>query len=736
MSSDCYLRIAISSPLRQHFDYLPPRNCDIGSLTAGIRVEVPFGRRQETGILLSISNHTDVPKDKLRHATRVLDDTPMLDGEILSLLQWASQYYQHAIGEVMFSALPVLLRQGATAEARSVTFWQLTDSGIKSDPASLARAPKQVALLQHLQDTERHELTADDFNAQHENWRSPIKRLVEKGLVTTHERRGLLAAETDSDQAPALNDAQQAAINAVCESKPGFTSWLLDGVTGSGKTEVYLGIIEHILASGLQALVLVPEISLTPQTLQRFRKRFSVPLVMLHSGLSQRERLDAWLAAKSGEARIIIGTRSALFTPLAQPGVIIIDEEHDASFKQHEGFRYHARDLAVLRAQRLGIPIVLGSATPSLESLANVEQGRYRELRLNQRINSAELPPIQTIDLRAQPLDEGLSRSLLETIAIHLERNDQVLLFLNRRGYAPTLCCHDCGWIADCPRCDARLTLHAASQRLRCHHCSTDQSLPPHCPECGSTALRALGQGTERIEQALQQDFPDTDILRIDRDTTRRKGAMQAMLDSIHRGGGKILLGTQMLAKGHDFPNVTLVAILDADQGLFGADFRASETMAQLITQVAGRAGRAEKPGHVLVQTYHPEHPLLQSLLQHGYPAFARQAMTERREACMPPYASLAMLRAEAGQKMLPMQFLSAAYQVCKTHLSPGIELLGPVPAPMERRAGRFRAQLLLQADKRGQLQQLLHTCIPLIEALPEARKVRWSIDVDPVNTL
>jgi len=736
MTSACYLHIAIPSPLRQHFDYLPPYDCDINTLVPGMRVEVPFGRRHEVGILLSVSDKTEVPANKLRHATKLLDDSPMLSEEILGLLQWASQYYHHPIGEVMSGALPVLLRQGASAEARSETLWQLTETGQQTDPENLSRAPKQAALLKHLQNADSHELSADDFNAQHENWRSPLKALVEKGLVSTRQRRGLVSAVAETDQPPALNEQQQSAITAVCEDRHRFQSWLLDGVTGSGKTEVYLGIISQILEDNRQALVLVPEISLTPQTLSRFQRRFKVPLVMLHSGLGQRERLDAWLAAKSGEARIIIGTRSALFTPLAQPGVIIIDEEHDASFKQHEGFRYHARDLAVLRARQLDIPVILGSATPSLESLANVEQARYRELRLSQRINAASLPPIQTIDLRAQPLDEGLSRSLLEAIAQHLERDDQVLLFLNRRGFAPTLCCHDCGWLADCPRCDARLTLHAASQRLRCHHCSTDQPLPPHCPDCGSTALRALGQGTERIEQALQQHFPDTEILRIDRDTTRRKGAMQAMLDAIHAGGRKILIGTQMLAKGHDFPNVTLVGVLDADQGLFGADFRASETMAQLITQVAGRAGRADKPGHVLVQTYHPQHPLLQSLLQHGYPEFARQAMAERRDAHMPPYASMAMLRAESAQKMLPMQFLSAAYQVCQDNLPAGVELLGPIPAPMERRAGRFRAQLLFQADKRGALQQHLHSCIPLIEALTESRKVRWSIDVDPVDTL
>jgi len=736
MQSARYLNIAIGSPLRRHFDYLPPKGFIESDWQVGSRVQVPFGRRTEIGILIGISDHSDVPCEKLRPALRLLDDSPILSNEMMSLLSWASTYYHHPLGDVLQHALPVLLRQGKTANARTETVWQLTETGKTADVTALTRAPKQAALLSQLQLNPDDALSKEDFNQQHSHWRAPLTALIKRGFVDALQRRGLLADTATPDQPPALNDEQTTAIEAVCAQHDEYQCFLLDGVTGSGKTEVYLGIIAQVLAQGHQALVLVPEISLTPQTVGRFQRRFRVPIAMMHSGMGQRERLDAWLAARSGEAGIIIGTRSALFTPLANPGVIIIDEEHDASFKQQKGFRYHARDLAVLRARRLGIPVILGSATPSLESLANVDQGRYQQLILSRRISNATPPPVRTIDLRGQPIESGLSQSLLKIVSEHLERDEQVLLFLNRRGFAPTLCCHDCGWLANCPRCDAKLTLHAASQRLRCHHCGTEQPLPANCPECSSTELRALGQGTERIDEALQAHFPTVDVLRIDRDTTRRKGAMQAMLDRIHEGKKAILVGTQMLAKGHDFPNVTLVGILDADQGLFGIDFRASESMAQLIVQVAGRAGRAEKPGQVLVQTYHPEHPLLQNLLQHGYPAFAQQAMQERREVVLPPFASMALLRAEANQRELPMAFLSKAYATAMACQIKDIELFGPLPAPMERRAGRYRAQLLIQSSERRPLQHLLKILLPELEKLPESRKVRWSIDVDPVDTM
>ncbi|NOX49858.1 MAG: primosomal protein N', partial [Gammaproteobacteria bacterium] len=531
MSSACYLHIAIASPLRQHFDYLPPKGATNTNYPVGSRIEVPFGRRTVIGILLNVSDHSDVPAEKLRPALKILDSEPLLSKEIMSLLHWASDYYHHPIGDVMQHALPVLLRQGKAAKARTEAIWQLSPAGQSADLTELKRAPKQAALLQQLQNNSEASFNKEDFNQQHSHWRAPLAALVKRGWVDERQQRGLLIQNTDSDSAPDLNEEQLAAIATTTADSDHFQSYLLDGVTGSGKTEVYLGIIKHVLSQGRQALVLVPEISLTPQTVSRFQRRFQVPIAVMHSGLGQAERLDAWLAACNGEAQIVIGTRSALFTPMAKLGAIIIDEEHDNSFKQQKGFRYHARDLAVLRARQLDIPIILGSATPSLESLVNVEQGRYQQLILSRRTSKATPPPIRTIDLRRQPIESGLSRTLIENITEHLARDEQVLLFLNRRGYAPTLCCHDCGWIADCPRCDAKLTLHAASQRLRCHHCTTEQSMPANCPECGSSELRALGQGTERIESTLETLFPNIDIVRVDRDTPRRKDAMQTMLD-------------------------------------------------------------------------------------------------------------------------------------------------------------------------------------------------------------
>jgi len=550
--------------------------------------------------------------------------------------------------------------------------------------------------------------------------------------VAREERPALLLpSSSTADRPPALNAEQQAALDALQASLGTFGVSLLDGVTGSGKTEVYLGLIDAVLARGEQALVLVPEIGLTPQLLARFRARFAVPIAVLHSGLSDRERLDAWLAAREGEACIVIGTRSAVFTPLARPGVIILDEEHDASFKQQEGFRYSARDVAVKRGQLEGIPVLLGSATPSLETLHNARQGRYAHHRLSERAGIAEPPQVAVLDVRAQPMNHGLSMALVNAVRRHLEADGQVLLFLNRRGYAPTLLCHECGWVATCRRCDAHMTLFAGQRRLRCHHCGAERPADPACPACGSEALRPLGAGTERLEEALQGLFPDTGIARIDRDTTRRKGAMQAMLDEVHAGRARILVGTQMLAKGHHFPEVTLVGLIDIDQGLFSADFRATERMAQLITQVAGRAGRAERPGQVLIQTHHPEHPLLQRLLAEGYAAFAQAALEERRQANLPPYSYLALLRAEAADPSLPLAFLQHARELAEGLGARGVQL-GPIPAPMERRAGRVRAQLLLQAAQRGALHRLLAPWLLQLEGDKLGRKVRWSLDVDP----
>ena len=530
----------------------------------------------------------------------------------------------------------------------------------------------------------------------------------------------------------ALNPAQQTAAAEIIGALAGYKAFLLDGVTGSGKTEVYLEAIAAAVASGRQALVLLPEINLTPQTLARFRARFG-SVAAFHSGLSDGERLATWLAARDGTAPVIVGTRSAAWLPLKAPGLIVVDEEHDASFKQHEGFRYSARDLAVVRAQRAKVPVVLGSATPSLESLHNAAQDRYAHLRLPERAGTARHPSMKLLDIRSRRLVEGLSDLLLDAVKRHLTAGGQVLLFLNRRGYAPTLMCHDCGTPEACKRCDARMTLHG-DRRLVCHHCGAERPVPKQCSHCGSQSFGAVGQGTERIEQALTELFPDAGVARVDRDSTRRKGSMEKLLGEVQSGERRLLVGTQMLAKGHDFPNVTLVGVLDADQGLFSSDFRASERMAQLIIQVAGRAGRADKPGEVLIQTHQPDHPLLNNLVREGYGSFAASALAERRIAGLPPYAALALLRAEAPASAAPTAFLEAARELLAARRIQGVQLLGPAPAPMERRAGRYRAHLLLQAGQRAPLQNLLAAALPELDGLKQARKVRWSIDVDPVS--
>ncbi|MEW6646673.1 MAG: primosomal protein N' [Pseudomonadota bacterium] len=720
------LHIAIPSPLRRRFDYLAPTE----AVAPGSRVRVGFGRRPLVGVVLGSSAHSEVPPDRLRPVEAVLDAGPLLPPDVLELLTWAGAYYHHPIGEVCAAALPVALRQGEPAQPRTLRRHALTAAGRAVRPDELKRAPRQAALLAHLQRLDAPAGAAELDEV--EGWQGAMARLVEKGWVEVEETPALPAAGTASDTPPPLAAAQQAAVDTVSAAFGRFGGFLLDGVTGSGKTEVYLRLIAQNLAAGRQTLVLVPEIGLTPQLLERFRRRFPVPIAVLHSGLADGERLNAWLAARAGLAPIVIGTRSAVFTPLPQLGLIVVDEEHDPSFKQQDGFRYSARDVAVVRAQKAGVPIVLGSATPALESLANATAGRYIRLELPERAGSAIHPQLHLLDIRHQRLDGGISEPLYGVMGRHLERGGQVLLFLNRRGYAPVLLCHDCGWVASCRRCDAHLTYHAGQKRIRCHHCGTERPVPQQCGSCGSHDLRPIGHGTERVEEALRARFPDTGIERIDRDATRRKGSLEAKLERVHSGEARILIGTQMLAKGHHFPDVTLVGILDADQGLFSADFRAGERMAQLILQVAGRAGRAERPGEVLIQTHHPDHPLLRLLIEQGYGAFAAAALEERRQAELPPFSFLALLRAEAPGAAVPLAFLEQARRLAEDVGHAGVMVLGPVPAPMERRAGRYRAQLLLQAASRATLHRLLDAWLPLLEDSKEGRKVRWSLDVDP----
>ncbi len=727
------LRVAVPSPLRRWFDYLPPADVAPAQLSPGIRLRVPFGRGSRIGVLLEVRADSPVAPERLRPALALLDQQPVLPPALMMLSSWAQVYYHHPPGEVFASALPVLLRQGAAAVVQHEPHWRLTDAGREILRQGLpARAPRQRAVMALLADHPAG-LSAERLRQTLPGWSTPTRTLTARGWLEQLTPTPATSAPP-ADARPELTAAQHTAVASVAEAlSRGFASFLLDGVTGSGKTEVYLRLIEAVLGRGQQALVLVPEISLTPQLLDRFERRLPGPLAVLHSALGDRERLNAWLLAASGTARVVIGTRSAVFTPLLQPGLIIIDEEHDGSFKQQDGFRYHARDLAVVRARQSRIPIVLGSATPSLESLHNAATGRYRWLTLPERVGGARSPAIELLDLRRQPMTEGLALPLLERMRSHLDRTEQVLLFLNRRGYAPTLICHECGWLGYCHQCDARLTLHLRQQRLLCHHCGTEQQVPTACPDCGSVDLRPLGAGTERIEQLLEKEFPGIGIARIDRDSTRRRGSLQQLLDDIHSGRRRLLLGTQMLAKGHHFPDVTLVGIIDADQGLFSADFRASERLAQLILQVAGRAGRADKPGTVVIQTHQPDHPLLRRLVRDGYSQFAAAALAEREAAGLPPYSYQALVRAEAGTAEPAHRFLSEAAALGRP-LDCAVELLGPVPAPMERRAGRYRAQLLLQAGRRAALHRFLHQWLEPVATLKSARRVRWSLDVDPID--
>ncbi|MES3007182.1 MAG: primosomal protein N' [Pseudomonadota bacterium] len=744
-STTVILRLAVPSPLRRLFDYLPPQNISrehLEGLQPGVRISVPFGSRTLVAVLISIQSQASVEHSKLRHATAILDPSPLLPPALMELYLWAAQYYQHPPGEVFSTMLPALLRQGRAAAHPGRKVWRLSAEGQQIDAEVLRRAPRQREVLEFLKEhgeLDRESITELEISSV------ALSAMVKAGFVeaSSQPRKPSLrpAARTVApEHVLQLNTEQLQAVNAIRSAIGNFGCFLLDGVTGSGKTEVYLQVIAEVLRQSRQALVLVPEISLTPQTISRFRKRFQCRIAVLHSGLTDVERLQAWLEARDGIAEIVIGTRSALFTPLARPGIIIIDEEHDGSFKQQDGFRYSARDLAIVRARNENIGIVLGSATPSLETLHNALTGRYQHLLLTERAGVAERPTLRLLDTTNEALQEGFSAPLLQDIADHLQRGNQVLVFLNRRGFAPTLQCADCGWVAECQRCDARLTLHKTPPHLRCHHCDARKPVDRHCPQCKSKHLQALGLGTERSEGVLASLFPDTRVLRVDRDTTRRKNELDALLNEVHRGEPCILIGTQMLAKGHHFPCVTLVAVLDADAGLFSADFRGQEHTAQLLMQVAGRAGRAGQAGEVVIQTRHANHNTLQALVQQGYSSFARTILAERHAAGMPPFSHLALLRAESTDFRNPEQFLALVRQCAERLLGPAdgaaVTLMGPLPAPMEKRAGKFRAQLLLQSEQRPALQNLLNQLCPALESMKESRSVRWSVDVDPQDMI
>ncbi|MGB1090744.1 MAG: primosomal protein N' [Oceanobacter sp.] len=735
------VQVAVPVPLRRSFDYLPVPGSVESDYQAGQRVRLNFANQLLTGIVLATKTDSDVAENKLKPLLEKIDNDPLLDEEALKLGQWLSRYYHQSLGEALDLMLPAMLRRGSQLSEVDERHWvRLADTNTEV----ALRGKQQQALWRvfgQQSDWQHSQLTQQGFSL------AQLRKLAEQGLIEEQDRLVTPGTSTqdknETSEARALNSEQQKSLDELLPMLGKFGVALLEGVTGSGKTEVYLQLIQSVLDNGQQALVLVPEIGLTPQTVRRFSTRFNVPVSLMHSGLNDRERLQAWRQCREGMARILIGTRSAVFTPMSELGLIIIDEEHDASFKQQDGLRYSARDFALMRAKQMQIPVLLGSATPSLESLHNALTQRYKHLKLTRRAGNAKPPGLMLHSTLHKPLTAGLSQAVLARIQKHVEQGQQVLMFINRRGYAPLFACQTCGWVAECRRCDARMTLHQSPLRLHCHHCDAQEAVPDVCSNCHSESVGALGMGTERLEQALRTIFPYTEITRVDRDSARSKQAFDQLLDEVHQPGSRILIGTQMLAKGHHFPSVTLVVVLDADSGLFSADFRGMEHTAQLITQVAGRAGRAELPGEVWVQTLYADHPLLNLLIDDGYHALALSMLEQRLEHQLPPYTHLAILRAESEDKSLATTLLQEARSQIH-HLStqglklgkPPVSTLGPYPAVMERKAGRYRHLLQIISADRSTLHSVLDPLVDYLQQRKGQHKLRWHLDVDPIDSL
>ena len=733
-----YAQVAVPVPLRQVFDFIIPSASQANAVNLkGCRVLVPFGPRKLVGVVVEVKTQTSVPNNRLKSIIDVLDQQPLFEPTLWSTLSWVSSYYCAPLGEVFELALPTALRKANSSEPSSTKYWQLSTAGRIRPIDELERAPVQLAIIKKL--LKHGSLTADDFTEVSSSWRSAINALVEKEWVD--ELQQVPLPNTVSAQATKkieLNAEQKDAADQlnIRVSNAAFSCTLLLGVTGSGKTEVYFSAIDTTLQNGKQVLMLVPEIGLTPQLLQRFSERFNQPITVMHSGLSEKERHLAWWHASTGQARIIIGTRSAALSVVPELGLIVVDEEHDGSFKQQDGVRYHARDTAIYRAKQADIPIVLGSATPSLETYQNALLDRYHLIELGQRATNASLPTIKLIDLNNQPTVEGLTPTLLSTLKNTYTQGEQSMVFINRRGFAPAMYCNSCKNAVRCHRCDACLTVHKTHNRLRCHHCGYECQIPTQCSQCEATGLAELGEGTQRVESYIETNLKTAKVLRIDRDSTRNKGQLEAHLQQAKSGEAHVLVGTQLLTKGHDFDNLALVGVLEADHGLYSADFRASEHLFQQLVQVAGRAGRRQVTGNVLIQTRFKDHPLFEFVAKQDYQTFAQTELAQRQAMALPPFTYLALFRAESTHEAEAMRFLRNIKQALPTN--DAVQVMDAVPAPMIKRAGRYRAQLLVQAQNRRELHQCLQTMLQQYEDNPTLRKqgtkVRWSLDIDPVD--
>jgi primosomal protein N' (replication factor Y) len=751
-SAPFYLNIALPVPLNKTFDYLPEAGQDMSRYQSGLRVSVSFANRVLTGVIVDIHQTPSYDPAKLKPISKLLDSKPLISSELNKIGHWLHKYYHQPLGECMQLLWPVLLRKGGEASSTTQSFYSLNKP--LPEISTIKRAPRQVSLLEYIQ--------GNHCSAEQNEWGlwqkdlveagytpAVIKGLAEKGFIQHQDKASFQPLNGTAEQDPLqLNEEQAEAVSAINNSQ-GFAPFLLEGVTGSGKTEVYLQAIAPFIEKHKQVIILVPEIGLTPQTVQRFAKRFDADILLLHSQLNDRERLDAWLLASNHQtnsrAQIIIGTRSAIFTPAPNLAAIIIDEEHDQSFKQQDGIRYHGRDVAVMRASALGLPIILGSATPSLDTLHNALTQKYAHLHLTERAGEAKPPKLQILNINKQPVHHGLADELLPQIKTTIDNGHQVLVFVNRRGFAPTLYCPDCGWISECKRCDAKMTLHQKPSHLHCHHCDNKQSLPKSCPTCLSNQIQAMGAGTERLESHLQYqfnkgEFQSTAVIRIDRDSTQNKNSMQELLKPVHAGEPCILVGTQMLAKGHHFPKVALVIMVNVDSGFFSADFRAMEKTAQLILQVAGRAGRESIKGKAVIQTEFADHPLLHLLSEENYHSLGLALLQERQSQDLPPYGFQALIRADSHQPREAEQFLHRVRELLnwqKENLNlPHIKPLGPLPSPMELRAGRFRSQLWISCVNRKMLHHFIDHILNGIYDIKGFHKVRWSLDIDPTDNM
>ena len=718
-------KVCIPHTSRDFFDYY----ADTALPCIGARVWVPFRKQMRMGIVIGsyLPEHSHASTKSI---ATIIDEKPLLSEELLALCHWVSSYYQSYLSEVIPLALPKKYRQGDQGSLPTCHYYSLAIDALSAQAMLSNRTPRQQQLVDFFETAAtplaKKVVVQAGFNV------ALLDALLEKGILSLQiETEKPLPAGFLQEAPLSLNQEQALAVETISAHLSSYQCFLLQGVTGSGKTEVYLQVIARVLAAGRQVLILVPEIGLTPQLLARFRDRFQEPMAVIHSNLNDTERQLAWQWAQDEEVKLVIGTRTAVFTPMPALGLIVIDEEHDSSLKQMEGVRYSARDTALMRAHLRAIPIVLGSATPSLESLHNCTLNKYALLRLSQKALDSQPLRYQILDVRNQVLQHGLASTTMATIKEHLDQQNQVLVFINRRGFAPVLLCHQCGWMADCRACDAHLTMHRSQGRLVCHHCGLMQAIPTYCHSCQSHDLVPVGAGTQRVYEYLSEQFPATSIARIDRDEVRKKHALDACLADISNGSTQLIVGTQMLAKGHHFPRLTLVVVLDTDNGFYNQDFRALERLGQLLTQVAGRAGRAELPGQVVIQTHVPQHPMLNLLVQEGYEAFAASLLIARQQADWPPYYFLAMIRVQ--DKNLP-KLLDFLHTVKKLLQLSGLQVLGPAPAPLARKAHIHRMQLLVKSPSRKKLKMGLAEVRDGLAMQKMSQGLRWSIDVDPVD--